>query len=148
MDIPSRHEAQKRADRILVFREELERLEREGVLALDPEQRRRVRAHHDDLLAQYSQSFDIDRDSRAGQLSLGMRIASFFGALALSASVFFLFYQFWGLLATTTQVAILVAAPLAMLAVTLFVQRKDSSGYFAKLSALVTFACFVLDISM
>lgn len=123
-------------------------MEREGVIALEPEQRRRVSEHHDHLLAQYARSFDIDRDSRAGQLSLGMRIASFFGALALSASVFFLFYQFWGLLATTAQVSILVAVPLAMLGMTVLVRRKDSSGYFAKLAALVTFACFVLDISM
>ena len=35
------------------------------------------------------------------------------GALALAASVFFLFYQFWGFLATWLQVSILVAAPFA-----------------------------------
>jgi uncharacterized membrane protein len=148
MSVPSRHEAQQRADQIRVFRSELAQLEDEGVFALSAEQRQRMDEHHRRLLGQYAQQFDIDRDQRASQLSLGMRIASLFGALALSASVFFLFYQFWGWLSTVSQVLILVAAPLLMLGVTLLIQHGDSSGYFAKLAALVTFACFVLNISM
>ncbi|HEX5337850.1 MAG TPA: DUF2157 domain-containing protein [Gallionella sp.] len=148
MNIPSRHEAQQRADQIQVFRDELARLEQEGVVALEPEQRRRVEEHHRNLLAQYAQHFDIDRTEHASQLSLGMRIASLFGALALSASVFFLFYQFWGWFSTAAQVAVLIAAPLCMLGLTVGMQRKDVSGYFAKLAALVTFACFVLNITM
>ena len=148
MNIPSRQEAQKRADQIHVFRDELDRLEQEGVVAFSAEQRQRVSEHHRSLLARFTQSFDIDRDVRASQLSLGMRIASLFGALALSASVFFLFYQFWGWFSMITQVAILIAAPLGMLAITILIQRKDSSGYFAKLAALVTFACFMLNITM
>ena len=148
MSVPSRHEAQQRADQIRVFRSELAQLENEGVFALSAEQRQRMDEHHRQLLGQYAQQFDIDRDKRASQLSLGMRIASLFGALALSASVFFLFYQFWGWLPTSAQVAILIAAPLLMLGGTLLIQHRDSSGYFAKLAALVTFACFVLNISM
>jgi len=148
MNIPSRYEAQQRADQIRIFRRELELLQSEGVLALSAEQRLRVAGHHCQLLSRFAHDFDIDRDQRASQLSLGMRIASLFGALALSASVFFLFYQFWGWLATTTQVVILIAAPLLMLGATVFVQRKDFSGYFAKLAALVTFACFVINIAM
>src|SRR5512136_95327 len=102
----SRSEAQQRADAIRVFQSELERLEREGVLALGEDQRRAIAQHHSALLAQYAQAFDIDRDVQAKQLSLGMRIASFLGALALAASVFLLFYQFWGEFATGAQVAI------------------------------------------
>lgn len=148
MSLSSRHEAQQRADRIRGFQTELAQLESEGVLSLNAEQRQRVDEHHRRLLGEYAQDFDIDRDQRASQLSLGMRIASLFGALALSASVFFLFYQFWGWLSTSVQVTILVGAPLLMLGITLFIQHKDPSGYFAKLAALVTFACFVLNISM
>ncbi len=148
MNQSTRQEAQQRADQIRVFQRELAQLESEGVLELNAEQRQRVDGHHRNLLGQYAQDFDIDRDQRASQLSLGMRIASLFGALALSASVFFLFYQFWGWLTTSVQVVILIAAPLLMLGGTLFIQHRDSSGYFAKLAALVTFACFVLNISM
>jgi len=90
----SRTAAQQRADEIRMFGEELAHLEREGVVALTPAQRNAISAHHRGLLAQFSQDFDIDRDARAKQLSLGMRIASFLGALALAASVFFLFRQF------------------------------------------------------
>lgn len=148
MTIPSRHEAQQRADQIRAFQNELDCLEHEGVVALGAEQRQRVADHHRSLLIQYAHQFDIDRNVRASQLSLGMRIASLFGALALSASVFFLFYQFWGWLSTTTQVAVLIAAPLSMMGITVWMQNKDVSGYFAKLAALVTFACFVLNITM
>lgn len=148
MKIPSRHEAQQRADQVRAFQNELARLEQEGVVALDADQRQRVADYHRSLLSQYAHHFDIDRDVRASQLSLGMRIASLFGALALSASVFFLFYQFWGWLSTTAQVAVLIAAPLGMLGITAWIQRKDASGYFTKLAALVTFACFVLNVAM
>lgn len=144
----SRSEAQQRADAIRVFQVELERLEREGVLALGEDQRRAITRHHTGLLAQYARAFDIDRDVEAKQLSLGMRIASFLGALALAASVFFLFYQFWGLLSTTAQVAILLLTALGTLAGTVWVQGRDASGYFTKLAATVAFACFVLDIVM
>jgi uncharacterized membrane protein len=144
----SRSEAQQRADAIRVFQTELERLEREGVLALGEDQRRAIAQHHTGLLGQYAQAFDIDRDVQAKQLSLGMRIASFLGALALAASVFFLFYQFWGLFPTMAQVAILLVAALGTLAGTVWIQGRDATGYFTKLAAMVAFACFVLNIFM
>jgi uncharacterized membrane protein len=144
----SRTEAQRRADEIRVFREELLRLEREGVLHLDDMQRAAIAAHHDELLAGLSRSFDIDRDATSKQLSLGMRISSFVGALALAASVFFLFYQFWGYFSTPVQVIVLVTAAFGTFLATMWVDRHDSTGYFTKLAALVTFACFVLNIVM
>lgn len=107
MDIFSRAEAQQRADEIRVFQSELERLEQERVVALDDAQRAAIECHHQELLARYGKAFDIDRDVRAKQLSLGMRVASFVGALALAASVFFLFYQFRGLFPPGAQVTIL-----------------------------------------
>lgn len=144
----SRFAAQKRADDIRVFREELARLEADGVLALSAEQARMLRGHHDAVLAGLAAEFDIDRDVRAKQLSWGMRIASFLGALAMAASVFFLFYQFWGAFGETAQVAILIGASLATLGLTFWIQDRDASGYFTKLAALVAFACFVLNVSM
>jgi len=107
-----------------------------------------VHEHHAALLAAFAGRFDIDRDAQAKQLSLGMRVASFLGALALAASVFFLFYQFWGHFAESAQVAILVGSALASLGLTVWMQGRDASGYFTKLAALVAFACFVLNISM
>lgn len=148
MSVVSRIEAQQRVDDIRVFERELERLAREQVLQLSADQRRALSAHHQQLLAGYAQAFDVDRDRQAKQLSLGMRIASFLGALALAASVFFLFYQFWGLLGTAAQVAVLIAAAAGSFVATLVIQGRDASGYFTKLAALVAFACFVLNIAM
>jgi uncharacterized membrane protein len=144
----SRTEAQRRADEIRIFRQEMERLQAEQVLILSEAQRRAVTQHHEALLGAYTASFDIDRDRQAQQLSLGMRIASFLGAVALAASVFFLFSQYWGLLPTLVQVSLLIAASLGTLVATFWVGRRDSTGYFAKLVALVSFTCFVLNISM
>ncbi len=148
MNPKSRSEAQLRADEIRIFQRELDRLEKENVLALTEEQRRAVAEHHQRLLAQYTQTYDIDRDVQAKQLSLGMRIASFLGALALAASAFFLFYQFWGLLSTTAQVVTLSLAALGTFVATVWIQGRDSTGYFTKLAAMVAFACFVLDVAM
>jgi hypothetical protein len=144
----SRSDAQQRCDDIRVFRAELDRLAAEGVLDLSETQRAAVRAHHDGLLATFSREFDIDRDLRAKTLSRGMRITSFLGALALAASVYLLFYQFWGRLGTVPQVVILVGAPLLMIALTAWLNERDGGAYFAKLAALVAFACFVLNVSM
>jgi uncharacterized membrane protein len=144
----NRTEAQQRADDIRTFRAELERLDHEGVLRLQAAERLALSTHHDALLTALAREFDIDRDTQASQLSMGMRIASFLGALALAASVFFLFYQFWGRLPTTLQVAILVGASLAALGATWLVHMRDSNGYFTKLAAMVAFACFVLNIAM
>jgi uncharacterized membrane protein len=144
----NRTDAQQRADDIGVFNRELGRLEQEQVLQLSAAQQSLLHSHQQALLAQYRAAFDIDHNRQARQLSLGMRIASFLGALALAASVFFLFYQFWGLFAEVAQVAILLSASLLSFGLTLAVQRRDSSGYFSKLAALVAFACFVLNISM
>ena len=148
MNPSTRCEAQQRADEVRGFRAELVRLEAEGVLRLAPEQRAAVTAHHEALLGRWGAEFDIDRDATGRQLSLGMRVASFLGALALAASVFFLFYQFWGHFDEAAQSAILIGAALGTLGLTALVQRRDPSGYFTKLAALVAFACFVLNLVM
>ena len=148
MTTSNRTDAQRRTDDIQIFNQELQRLEAERVLQLDPAQRAAIHASHQILLAAFARDFDIDRDTHARQLSLGMRIASFLGAAALAASVFFLFYQFWGWFTTPVQVLTLITAASATFVITFWIQHKDSSGYFAKLAALVAFACFVLNIIM
>ena len=144
----TRTKAQGRADAIEVFRKELASLETEGVLRLSPEQREALTRHHDRLLTDYAREFDIDRDVRSRQLSWGMRIASLLGALALAASVYFLFKQFWGAFPDTVQVGVLVVATLGTFGATLVVQSRDPTGYFTKLAAMVAFACFVLNITL
>ena len=148
MTVPTRSDAQRRVDAIRVFREELARLRAENMVSLSEEQEHAVAEYHDSLLAELSAVYDIDRDARAKQLSLGMRIASFLGALALAASIFFLFYQFWGVFPTAGQVTILIAAALLSFAGTVWLHARDPSGYFTKLAAMVAFVCFVLNVVM
>lgn len=126
----------------------LQRLDQEQAFRLEPTQARQLADYHLALLDGYRDRFDIDHDLRSQQLSLGMRVASFFGALAFAASVFLLFYRFWGLFPTVAQVAILGGCAFAAFFATLWVQAKDASGYFSKLAAMVAFACFVLDLTM
>jgi uncharacterized membrane protein len=146
MAISTRMGAQQRVDDIRVFREELARVEAEGALRLADDQRAALRDHHEALLARLQAGFDIDRSTRAKQLSLGMRAASLVGALALAASVFFLFWNFWGHLSTPVQVTTLVAFALGSFLATAAIARHDATGYFTKLAALVAFACYVLDV--
>lgn len=144
----SRQSAQQRADAIAGFDQELQRLADEGVPLPDPAWRETVAVHHRQLLATLARQFDIDQDDGARRLSLGMRIASFLGAAALAAAVYFLFHRFWGLLATPAQVGVLLAASLGSLLACVLIRERDASGYFTKLAALVAFACFVLNVSL
>ena len=144
----TRVEAQERAEEIRAFAAELNRLETGGVVTLSEEQHGCIRAHHEQILGALSQRFDIDTDTRSKQLSLGMRIASLLGAIAFAASVFFLFYQFWGRLGTALQVTLLIGGSAATFGLTLWTHKAEANGYFAKLAATVAFVCFVLNISM
>jgi uncharacterized membrane protein len=140
--------AQARVDQIQAFRREMELLQAAGILQWHPDQRQAIESYHAALTRELAESFDVDSDTRGRQLSWGMRIASFLGALSLAASVFFLFYRFWGQMSVTTQVSILAATPLLALCFTSWLSTRDSTGYFTKLAALVTFCCFVLNVSM
>lgn len=144
----NRDDAQRRVDQIGVFLAELEELERDGVLVLSPDERARVGAHFDRLTARLSADFDVDTSGMEKQMSLGMRIVSFLGALALSAAVFFFFYRFWGLLSTPLQVTVLTTVPIAATAGIDLAARREKTLYFASLISFVAFAAFVLDLSM
>lgn len=141
-------EAQRRADRVRAFREELAEVQEEGVLSLSEAQWSALGAHHDRLLASLADAFDVDVTGAQKQLSWGMRIVAFLGAAAISAAVFFLFYRYWGQLGTAAQVVVLVSAPLLALAGVELAAQRERTGYFAAIVALVAFACFVLDLSM
>ena len=144
----NKDEAQARADRIRAFQEELEALQGEGVLTLPADTAAGLREHHAGLLRQFAAEFDVDTTRDQKQLSWGMRLASLFGALALSAAVFFFFYRFWGGFSTPLQVGLLVAAPLLATFGVEFTARRERSLYFASLIALVAVACFVLNLSV
>jgi uncharacterized membrane protein len=143
-----KEEAQKRADRVRAFREEIGQLEREQVVVLSEDQRRSVTTYHDKLLADLAGIFDVDTSSAQKQLTLGLRIVSFLGAVAIAAAVFFFFYRFWGVLSTAAQVAVLVSLPILFTIGVEITARKEKTLYFASITGLVAFAAFVLNLSM
>ena len=95
MKVKSKADAQLRADQIGSFQIELEKIEQENIIALSDSQHSAIAIYHENLLAKLSSTFDIDSNKREKQLSLGMKIASFLGAIGLAASLFFLFYQYF-----------------------------------------------------
>lgn len=144
----TRDEAQRRTDQVLAFRREMASLEQAGILALDPEQARRLAEHHDRELQALAGQFDVDRNEGQRSLSLGLRAASIVGAVALSAAVFFFFYRIWGHLGVIAQLAVLVAVPLACTAGVEMAARRERTLYVASLLALVAAASFGLDLGL
>jgi len=143
-----RMEAQARVDRIRAYQEELAELESELGAVLDDAQRQRVARHQEQLLAELARQYDVATTTSGRQLALGLRFASFLGAIALCIAVVLFVQRFWGGLATGTQVTLLGAGTLAVLALTGFAAHRERTLYFAGLTALVAFALFVTDVSM
>ncbi len=71
-----------------------------------------------------------------------MRVLTFLGGLALSASVFFFFYRFWGLIPNWTQIGILIIAPLLVLIGMKFAATKEKTFYYASLAGLLALCVF------
>ena len=143
-----RNAAQQRVDRIHAFQTELDHLQRDGLLVLSAEQERRLTAHHSQLLQELGHEFDIDTTAAQKQMSLGMRIVSFLGALALAASVFFFFYRIWGLISTPVQLLVLASGPLLAVFAMEWTRKREHSPYFTSLAGLVAFAAFVLNLHL
>jgi len=145
---PSKDDAQRRADQIRAFREELADLRREGLEPVPLDRLDALTAHHDALLSALRDRFDIDTTVSARRMSLGMRLASAFGAAALTAAVVSFFYRIWGGLSTPAQVAFLTLAPVAALAAMVLAARRERTLYVASLCAIVACGAFVLQTVM
>jgi uncharacterized membrane protein len=140
-------EAQREADRIRVFRAELDELERESVLVLTPEQRTRYDDWSRAKLDELARTYDVDTSASEKRVSWGLRIASTLGGFALCAALVLFFQHFWGDLDTPLQILIVTAAPFVALIGTELAARRERTLYFAGLVALVTLAAFILDLA-
>jgi Predicted membrane protein (DUF2157) len=147
-DQMNKADAQRRADQIRAFRAELDALGHEGVDVLTADRRRAVHAHHDAVLATLAAQFDIDRSALEKRMSLGMRIASAFGAAALTAAIVSFFYRTWPGLPTAAQVTALTIAPIAALLAMYFAARRERTLYVSSLCAIVACGAFVLQTLM
>ncbi len=140
--------AQRRADRIAAFREELSELRRTGLLRIGEAELAAVDSYHAGVLSDLVHRYDVDVSERGKQLSLGLRMVSLVGALALAASVFFFFYRIWGLVSPSVQIGILAAAPVVGLLATWAVGSWDRSGSFTVMAAVFALACMFLDVTL
>jgi len=140
--------AQQRADRIAAFRAELAELRRAGVIRIDAEDLAAVSRYHDRALHDLVSRFDVDVSERGKQLSLGMRVISFLGAVALAASIFYFFYRIWGVLSTAQQIGVLLGAPVLALLLTSVIAHRPGSRYFTSIAALAAFASLVVDTTL
>lgn len=147
-EIASRREAQRRADAIRTFRDELARLERDNVLALSDEQRSGLDHHLDATLAGLAKRFDVDVTESEKQVSWVMRIASTVAGLALCAAVYLFFFRFWALLAVPLQIGILVLAPIGLVLAAEFASRRERTPYFTSLLSIMAFAAFVANVNV
>lgn len=147
MDMDARKKAQERADRIALFRSELADLEREGALKLTPEQRSHLDAHYSGLLAGFQRQFGVDVTDSGKRVSWGMRIASLLGGAALIAALVLFLHRIWGSVPAAVQVAILTAAPLALLAGAEAAFARRADRYYVGLLALAAGVAFVMELS-
>lgn len=146
--IESKEDAQQRVEQIQHFQAELKAIEKENIISLDNNQHALIENYHKTLLKKLSSSFDIDRGKHEKQLSLGMKIASFLAALGLAASIFFLFFGFWGSFSTNEQIIVLIITPLILLSITLFLSKRETNSYYSKIASLLTLSSFILNLIM
>jgi hypothetical protein len=139
----NRSEAQRRADRVRAFREELAAARADGALVLSPEQDASLAAYHERVLGELSRTFDVDVSEQQKKVSLGMQVAALLGGFALAASVVLLFFRIWGLIPTAAQVGLLVAAPVLMLGATEWSSRRGGLRFSTMVLAAVAFSAFV-----
>jgi hypothetical protein len=144
----TRMESQRRADQVRAFRTELTELERALGAVVAPESRTAIEQYHAALLTRLKSEYDIDTSAAEQQLSLGMRITSLLGTVALGAALFFFFYRFWGRLSTPAQLALVGTAPVLGLVLTELIARRERTRYFTGLAGAVSFAAFVLSLSV
>ncbi len=145
--VADRSQAQRRVDRIRTFREELERLLAEGAVDLTPGQKQRLDQHLEATLKELAVRFDVDTTESQKRFSWGVRIASTIAGLALCAAAVLFFFRNWGLLSLPAQIAILIAAPLVLIAATEYSSRHDRGFYYTVVLGIVAFAAAVLNVN-
>jgi len=141
----NKDDAQERADQIEAFRAEIAQLRKEGVSPFTEDQLHLIAGHHEALLDRLAGEYDIDRTVAERRMSLGMRIASGFGAATLTAAVVSFVYQVWGAIPTAGQVVLLTAGPLAAIAATIVAGTLERTRYVAAVMAVVAYGAFVLQ---
>ena len=147
MELDPRTKAQRRVDRIALFRQELAELEQEQGLTLTPEQRSRLDAHLEGVLTALSRQFGVDATDSAKRISWGMRLASLLGGAALVAAVVLFLHRIWGGLPTSVHVLLLTSVPLLLLVAAEYAFRRGADLYYPALLSLMAGVAFCVGLS-
>ncbi len=142
----SRSDAQREAERLRRLREELGKDEIRAVLALTAEQHAQFERWCNERLEALAREYDVDTTASQERVSWGMRIAAALGAIAFCVAVVLFARRFWGYLWPPVQLVLAMAIPLAALAGTEIVSRRERSPYFTNLLAAVTLAGFFMNL--
>jgi hypothetical protein len=137
---------QQRVAAILAFRDEVARLEAEGAIAPDAPALAAIRAHHDAILSGLAARGDVDISAATARLSLGMRVATLLGTIALSAAYGLFVRTHWGSLSLPIQLVLVSLPPLLLIALTDLAARWERTGYVASLIATVAVIAFAIDL--
>jgi uncharacterized membrane protein len=147
MELDPRQKAQRRVDRIGLFRQELAELEQEQGLTLTPEQRSRLDAHLEGVLSALSRQFGVDATDSARRISWGMRLASLLGGAALVAAGVLFLHRIWGGLPTSAHVLILTTVPLLLLVGAEYAFRRGTDLYYPALLSLMAGVAFCVELN-
>jgi len=140
-------QAQQRIERIAAFRAELAELEREGAVALTPEQRAGMEAHLDRVSRGLAAEFGVDVTQSAQRISWGMRVAALLGGVAFFAALVLFLHRVWGVLPLWGQVVLLTGIPLLLLGAAEFAWRRGVDRFYPALLALAAGVGFVMGLS-
>lgn len=138
-------EARTRVDQIHAFRAECAHLAERGLLPLNPAEQEVIHQYHQRLLEDLQQR-DVDITPQSRHLSFGLQLVSALSTAAFSASVIFLFAQYWGAFNLLQHILLLICAPVITLILAQWIKSRDIAGYYARLVACVSWVCFGLNL--
>ncbi|HWA57705.1 MAG TPA: hypothetical protein VG692_10645, partial [Gemmatimonadales bacterium] len=138
---------QSRVNEIHAFQAELERLTAEGLVALDAGTLARIQARHDAELGRLARISNVDLTPAAARLSLGMKIATLLGTIALSTAYALFVGDHWGRLGVALQILLVIVPTLLLVIATHVAAHRDPSGYVAALLATVAVIAFHTDLA-
>ncbi len=144
--IDNKGKAQALINQISAFREELARLKKLKDFSLPQETEKTILANQDEIIHEMQKRFLVDVNVSEARLSLGIRVASALGAIALSLAVYFLFSEFWDKFPTAFRAGIATTAPILSVLATFFVMSRDRTGYFGSIFGLLTFCLIILNL--
>lgn len=136
----NRDKAQHRIEAIAGFQEEFGRLQGMGLVALAPKERRAIKAYHDEVLADLGAHYELD--APAGPPAWGMRIAAVTGALVVAGLLAAALDAVWPSMALWARIAVALAAPLLLLALTEALRATGRRRYVVGLAAALAVTAF------